>query len=87
MHCEQNDKICEYCNSLTRKITKYKKYTNFITLCLKDKSYKEPEGLTVLATTTEDNVIDPVCVVLHGLDVRLLLVLAVPDANDRVPAS
>ena len=42
-------------------------------------------GDDVLAPAAEDNVVDPVSVVFHGLEVRLL-VLNIPDPDDAVPA-
>ena len=39
----------------------------------------------VLPATAEDDIIDPVSVMLHGLEVRLL-VLNIPDPDDAVPA-
>ena len=33
----------------------------------------------VLSSTAENDVIDPVCVMLHGLEIRLLRVLYIPD--------
>lgn len=42
--------------------------------------------LTVLAAAAQHDVVDPVCVVLHGLDVRVALVLAVPYSDDGVSA-
>lgn len=44
------------------------------------------DTLTVLAATAQHNVVDPVSVVFHGLDVWISLVLAVPYPNDGVTA-
>lgn len=39
---------------------------------------------TILSTTAENNIVDPVRVVLHGLDIGILEVSGVPYSNDGV---
>jgi hypothetical protein len=42
------------------------------------------EGLTILPATTQDDVVDPVGVVLHRSDIGLFAAVAVPYSDDSV---